>query len=150
AHWCAGSHLRDQGVLLATQHGSSSADSRGRGAVGSLATPRDGDWILVTAPATVNRRSRGAYSRASILCYTGGRHERRMMAVGGARAMGRVSGAELLARALHAEGVETVFTLVGDQILPVVDAMLERGVRFVDTRHESAAMHMADGWARAT
>ena len=64
--------------------------------------------------------------------------------------MGRVSGAQLLARALHAEGVETVFTLVGDQILPVVDAMLDRGVRFVDTRHESAAMHMADGWARAT
>ncbi len=64
--------------------------------------------------------------------------------------MGRVSGAELLARALRAEGVDTIFTLVGDHILPVVDAAFEHGIRFVDTRHESAAMHMADGWARTT
>jgi acetolactate synthase-1/2/3 large subunit len=46
--------------------------------------------------------------------------------------------------------VDTIFTLVGDHILPVVDAAHEQGIRFVDTRHESAAMHMADGWARAT
>jgi acetolactate synthase I/II/III large subunit len=64
--------------------------------------------------------------------------------------MGTVSGAELLARALRAEGVDTIFTLVGDHILPAVDAAFEHGIRFVDTRHESAAMHMADGWARAT
>jgi acetolactate synthase-1/2/3 large subunit len=64
--------------------------------------------------------------------------------------MGTVSGAELLARALRAEGVDTIFTLVGDHILPAVDAAFEHGIRFVDTRHESAAMHMADGWARTS
>jgi acetolactate synthase-1/2/3 large subunit len=64
--------------------------------------------------------------------------------------MSTVSGAELLARALWAEGVDTIFTLVGDHILPVVDSAFEQGIRFVDTRHESAAMHMADGWARTT
>jgi len=64
--------------------------------------------------------------------------------------MGTVTGAELLARALRAEGVDTIFTLIGDHILPVADAAFEHGIRFVDTRHESAAMHMADGWARTT
>ncbi|HZU04747.1 MAG TPA: thiamine pyrophosphate-binding protein [Chloroflexota bacterium] len=64
--------------------------------------------------------------------------------------MGTITGAELLVRALRAEGVDTVFTLVGDHILPIVDAAVDHGIRFVDTRHESAAMHMADGWARAT
>src|SRR3954452_19685598 len=64
--------------------------------------------------------------------------------------MGMVTGAELLARALRAEGVDTIFTLVGDHILPAVDAAFDSGIRFVDTRHESAAMHMADGWARTT
>src|SRR5829696_7731631 len=70
-------------------------------------------------------------------------------AVGGG-AMAMVSGAELLVRALRAEGVDTIFTLVGDHILPAVDVAANHGVRFVDTRHESAAMHMADGWTRAT
>ncbi len=64
--------------------------------------------------------------------------------------MAMVSGGELLVRALRAEGVDTIFTLVGDHILPAVDAAVDHGIRFVDTRHESAAMHMADGWARAT
>src|SRR5436305_14700709 len=64
--------------------------------------------------------------------------------------MGAVSGAGLLARALRAQGVDTIFTLVGDHILPAVDAAFEHGIRFVDTRREYAAMHMADGWARAT
>ncbi len=64
--------------------------------------------------------------------------------------MGMVTGAELLVRALRAERVDTVFTLVGDHILPAIDATVDRGIRLVDTRHESAAMHMADGWARAT
>src|SRR5687767_9436326 len=64
--------------------------------------------------------------------------------------MAMVSGAELLVRALRAEGVDTIFTLVGDHILPAVDVAASHGMRLVDTRHESAAMHMADGWTRAT
>src|SRR4051812_16129805 len=85
--------------------------------------------------------ARGRVSRAS-------RH--RVPHTRGTEPMATVTGAELLARALRAEGVETIFTLVGDHILPAVDAAFESGIRFVDTRHESAAMHMADGWARTT
>ncbi len=61
-----------------------------------------------------------------------------------------VSGSELIARALKLEGVETVFTLAGDHILPALDVMADGGFRFIDTRHEQAATHMADAWGRIT
>ena len=61
-----------------------------------------------------------------------------------------VSGSELIARALSLEGVDTVFTLAGDHILPVLDVMADRDFRFIDTRHEQAAVHMADAWGRIT
>ncbi len=61
-----------------------------------------------------------------------------------------VSGSELIARALKLEGVETVFTLAGDHILPALDVMADNGFRFIDTRHEQAAAHMADAWGRMT
>jgi acetolactate synthase-1/2/3 large subunit len=61
-----------------------------------------------------------------------------------------VSGSELIARALSLEGVHTVFTLAGDHILPVLDVMADRDFRFIDTRHEQAAVHMADAWGRIT
>lgn len=64
--------------------------------------------------------------------------------------MGRVSGAELAVRALRAEGIDTVFTLVGDHILPICDVAVDEGIRFIDTRHESAAVHMADAYARVS
>jgi acetolactate synthase-1/2/3 large subunit len=56
----------------------------------------------------------------------------------------------LLARALRIGGVGPVFTLSGHQILPVYDAGIDEALRFVDTRHEGAAVHMADGWGRLT
>ena len=65
-------------------------------------------------------------------------------------ASGLVSGSELIARALKLEGVETVFTLAGDHILPTLDTMADRGFNFIDTRHEQAAAHMADAWGRIT
>ena len=58
-----------------------------------------------------------------------------------------VLGSELIARALKLEGVDTVFTLAGDHILPALDVMADGGFRFIDTRHEQAAAHMADAWA---
>jgi acetolactate synthase-1/2/3 large subunit len=64
--------------------------------------------------------------------------------------MSRVSGAELAIRALRAHGVDTIFTIVGDHTLPLCDHAIDYGIRFVDTRHESAAVHMADAWSRAT
>ena len=63
---------------------------------------------------------------------------------------GMVSGSELIARALSIEGVRTVFTLAGDHILPALDVMADQDFRFIDTRHEQAAVHMADAWGRIT
>ena len=63
---------------------------------------------------------------------------------------GKLTGAHLMVRALKLEGVHTIFTIVGDTILPLVDALEDEGMHVVDTRHEAAAMHMADGWSRAT
>ena len=39
---------------------------------------------------------------------------------------------------------------MGDTILPLVDAATDEGIEFMDTRHEEAAMHMADGYSRIT
>ena len=61
-----------------------------------------------------------------------------------------VLGSELIARALKLEGVDTIFTLAGDHILPALDVMADSGFRFIDTRHEQAAAHMADAWGRIT
>src|SRR5688572_13329355 len=59
-----------------------------------------------------------------------------------------MNGAGLLARTLKIAGDAPVFTLSGNQILPIYDAGIDAGLRFVDTRHESAAVHMADAWGR--
>lgn len=64
--------------------------------------------------------------------------------------MAVVNGATLLVRALRAAGVRTIFSLSGNQVLGVYDACLREGMRIVHTRHEAAAVHMADGWARVT
>ncbi len=61
-----------------------------------------------------------------------------------------ITGSHLIARALKQEGVKNVFTLAGDHILPVIDVMEDEDFRFIDTRHEQAAVHMADAWARMT
>ena len=61
-----------------------------------------------------------------------------------------VSGSELIGRALALEGVKNVFTIAGDHVLPALDSMADMGFRFVDTRHEQAAAHMADAWGRIT
>ncbi len=64
--------------------------------------------------------------------------------------MPRVTGSHLIARALRLEGVTAIFTLAGDHILPALDVMSELDFRFIDTRHEQAAVHMADAWGRIT
>jgi len=64
--------------------------------------------------------------------------------------MGMVTGATLVARTLAQAGVGPIFTLSGNQILPLYDAGLDQGFRFVDGRHESAVAHMADAWGRVT
>ena len=64
--------------------------------------------------------------------------------------MPNLNGGHLFIRCLKQEGVRRVFTIVGDTILPLVDAAADEGIEFIDTRHEGAAMHMADGYARIT
>ncbi len=59
-------------------------------------------------------------------------------------------GADLVVDALAAAGVTHLFSLSGNQILSVYDATIGRGVSIVHTRHEAAAVHMADAWGRLT
>ena len=59
-------------------------------------------------------------------------------------------GGHLVARALAAEGVRHLFTLSGGHIAPIYDGCVDEGLRIVDFRHEQAAAHAADGWARVT
>ena len=61
-----------------------------------------------------------------------------------------MTGAELLVEALRGHGVKTLFSLSGNQILSIYDATLGRDVSIIHTRHEAAAVHMADGWGRLT
>ena len=62
----------------------------------------------------------------------------------------KVSGSELINRALRAEGIDTVFAVAGDHTLHVMDVMHQDGTRFIDARHEAGAVHMANGWARTS
>ena len=61
-----------------------------------------------------------------------------------------LTGSHLLTRALREEGVNTIFTLAGDHILPLLDLFADEGFRLIDCRHEQAAVHMADSWGRIT
>jgi len=61
-----------------------------------------------------------------------------------------MNGAAALTQTLRNAGVETVFSLSGNQIMPVYDAAIDSGLRIVHTRHEAAAVYMADGWAQVT
>lgn len=61
-----------------------------------------------------------------------------------------VTGAEILARSLDRAGLRTVFTLSGNHIMPLFDAALETRLKLLHVRHEAAAVHMADAWARLT
>lgn len=59
-------------------------------------------------------------------------------------------GADALASALAAQGVRRLFTLSGNHVMPVFDAAIDAGIDLVHVRHEAAAVHMADAWARIT
>lgn len=59
-------------------------------------------------------------------------------------------GADLLVRGLKAAGVSRIFTLSGNHIMEVFDALIGSGIEIVHTRHEAAAVHMADAYARLT
>ncbi|MDE6012672.1 MAG: biosynthetic-type acetolactate synthase large subunit [Prevotella sp.] len=68
----------------------------------------------------------------------------------------KITGSEALMRALHAEGVKTIFGYPGGTIMPVYDALYDytRGERkcfdHILVRHEQGATHAAEGYARVS
>ncbi|GAA4535800.1 thiamine pyrophosphate-binding protein [Amycolatopsis samaneae] len=61
-----------------------------------------------------------------------------------------ISGGHLVAKALKAEGVDTIFTLCGGHIIDIYDGCVDEGIEVIDVRHEQVAAHAADGYARVT
>lgn len=51
---------------------------------------------------------------------------------------------------LEEEGIENIFGIPGDQIMPVYKALSESNINHVLTRHEQAAAHAADGYYRSS
>lgn len=65
--------------------------------------------------------------------------------------MKKLSGAEMVVQSLRDEGVEYVFGYPGGSVLDIYDAIHTLGgIKHVLVRHEQGAVHMADGYARAT
>ena len=62
----------------------------------------------------------------------------------------KMNGAKILVESLKKEGVGAVFGYPGGQALPLFDALYGSDLRFYLVRHEQAAAHAADGYARAT
>jgi acetolactate synthase I/II/III large subunit len=61
------------------------------------------------------------------------------------------SGAEILLRALRDQGVEVIFGYPGGAVLPIYDALFQQNsIRHILVRHEQAAVHAAEGYARST
>jgi len=60
------------------------------------------------------------------------------------------TGAEKLIQYLERAGVEYIFGLSGGAAMPIFDALVDSNIQLILTRHEQGAMHMADGYARAT
>ncbi|HKN02070.1 MAG TPA: thiamine pyrophosphate-binding protein [Candidatus Binataceae bacterium] len=64
--------------------------------------------------------------------------------------MAKIDGGEMIVRSLEREGVREIFTLHGGHLDAIYAACMRHDFRVIDTRHEQAAAHMADGWARTT
>jgi len=63
----------------------------------------------------------------------------------------KITGAEIFVESLRKEGVEVMFGYPGGVVIPIFDTLYdEQEIRFVLVRHEQAAAHAADGYARAT
>jgi len=63
----------------------------------------------------------------------------------------RITGAEAIVKSLEAEGVEVLFGYPGGVALPIFDALFDsEQINTILPRHEQGAVHMADGYARAT
>ena len=62
----------------------------------------------------------------------------------------KLSGSEIIIKALKKEGVEYIFGYPGGAVLHIYDALFkEKNIKHVLVRHEQGATHAADGYARA-
>jgi len=62
--------------------------------------------------------------------------------------MADMTGGELLLKCLQQEGVTVLFGILDGSFNPFLARLEEYGMRFVNARHEAAAAHMAEAWAR--
>ncbi len=63
----------------------------------------------------------------------------------------RMLGAEIVLKALVDQGVEVIFGYPGGAVLPIYDALFQQNkLRHILVRHEQAAVHAAEGYARST
>src|ERR671924_642920 len=62
-----------------------------------------------------------------------------------------ISGADIVIKALIDQGVEVIFGYPGGAVLPLYDALFKQNqIRHILVRHEQAAVHAAEGYARST
>lgn len=64
--------------------------------------------------------------------------------------MTHMTASEAMVETLRVEGVKQVFGIVGSAFMDALDLFPAAGIRFIPVRHEQAAGHMADGYARVT
>jgi len=64
--------------------------------------------------------------------------------------MATVTGGKLAADALIEKKIEYIFTLSGGHITPIYQYLENSPVKLFDTRHEQAAVFMAEAWGRLT
>ncbi|MBW0157424.1 acetolactate synthase 3 large subunit [Sedimentimonas flavescens] len=63
----------------------------------------------------------------------------------------QMTGAKMVVQALKDQGVDTIFGYPGGAVLPIYDEIFQQNdVRHILVRHEQAAVHMAEGYARST
>lgn len=62
----------------------------------------------------------------------------------------RMTGARAFIECLYREGVDTIFGYPGGVLLPIYDELYSSNIRHILVRHEQAAAHAAEGYARAT
>jgi acetolactate synthase-1/2/3 large subunit len=62
--------------------------------------------------------------------------------------MAEITGGELLLQCLQQEGVSVLFGILDGSFNPFLAKLEQYGIRFINARHEAAAAHMAEAWAR--
>jgi acetolactate synthase-1/2/3 large subunit len=60
------------------------------------------------------------------------------------------TGAEIVIDTVQQQEVEYIFGIPGGNAIPLFDALVDSPLKFIHTRHEQGANHMADGYARAS